>query len=67
MAASRVWSGCSPREKEFILIFNGKSWFGMLVELEESCGLHCEQLCGLVFFTAIILFMRGKNLLFLPV
>lgn len=66
MAASRVWSGSSPREKQFILIFNGKSWFCSWVELEKSCGLHCEQLLWFSFLYSYHLVYGRKKPAFPP-
>lgn len=42
-------SGCRLRAKERILIFNGKSRFRTLVEMEKSYGLQCEQLLWFSF------------------
>lgn len=64
MAASRVWSGSSPRAKEFILIFNGKSWFCTRVELEESCGFHREQLLWFSFLYSYHLVYGRKKTCF---
>lgn len=64
MAASRVWSGSSPRAKEFILIFNRKSWFCTRVELEESCGFHREQLLWFSFLYSYHLVYGRKKTCF---
>lgn len=43
-------SGCGPRAMEYILLFNGKSWFCTLVEMEKkSCGFQCEPLLWFSF------------------
>lgn len=55
-------SGCSPKAKEYIIVFNGKSCFCTLVEMEKSCGLQCEQLLWFSFiYSYHLVYGRGEK------
>lgn len=56
-------SGCGPRAMEYILLFNGKSWFCTLVEMEKkSCGFRCEPLLWFSFpYSYCLVYGRKKT------